>query len=242
MSFGTSEGSGETAYDTYFTTPAGHTGITFLAATGDSGAPGYYPAYSPNVLAVGGTTLSTDANGDYVGETGWAWNTNYNPPWGGGGGQSTQEPLPSYQDPGGVVLKYYATPNDESLAKRGIPDVLFDADPLTGVAVCDLYDYGSSAPWQQVGGTSLATPCWAGLIAIADQLRAAQNVPLLNGTSAQSLIYSIYENSAQYAAAFHDVPGGNNNGFSAGPGYDLVTGVGIPVANVLVPALVSTAL
>ena len=122
------------------------------------------------------------------------------------------------------------------------PTFSFDADPLTGVAVCDSYDYGSSAPWQQVGGTSLATPCWAGLIAIADQLRAAQNVPLLNGTLAQSLIYSIYENSAQYAAAFHDVSGGNNNGFSAGPGYDLVTGVGSPVANVLVPALVSTAL
>ena len=158
MSFGTSEGSGETAYDTYFTTPAGHTGITFLAATGDSGAPGYYPAYSPNVLAVGETTLSTDANGDYVGETGWAWNTNYNPPWGGGGGQSTQEPLPSYQDPGGVALEYYATPNDESLSNRGIPTFDSTPIPLTGVAICDSYDYGSSAPWQQVGGTSLATP------------------------------------------------------------------------------------
>ena len=244
MSFGSSEGNGETAYDTYFTTPPGHTGITFLAATGDDGAPGEYPAYSPNVLAVGGTTLSTDANGDYLGEAAWAWNSSYS--WAGGGGHSTQESLPSFQDPNGVALKYYATPNDLSLSSRGTPDVSFDADPLTGVAVRDSYDYGSSTPWEQVGGTSLATPCWAGLIAIADQLRAAQNVPLLNSSSAHSLLYSIYESSAEYAAAFHDVSGGNNgpnnSGFSAGTGYDLATGIGSPVANVLVPALVSTTL
>ena len=99
---------------------AGHTGITFLAATGDNGAPGEYPAYSPNVLAVGGTTLSTDANGDYLGESRWAWNSSYSPPWAGGGGHSTQESLPSFKIRA-ERAKYYATPNDESLSSRGIP-------------------------------------------------------------------------------------------------------------------------
>ena len=53
MSFGGGEFSGETTYDGTFTTPAGHAGVTFLASTGDGGAPGGYPAYSPKVVAVG---------------------------------------------------------------------------------------------------------------------------------------------------------------------------------------------
>ena len=59
----------------------------------------------------------------------------------------------------------------QSSGFRQIPDICFDADPASGVAVYDSYDYGSSAPWLQVGGTSVSSPCWAGLIAIADQLR-----------------------------------------------------------------------
>src|SRR5262249_60125786 len=68
MSFGGGESGGETAYDTYFTTPGGHQGVTFLAATGDNGKPGGYPAYSPNVVAVGGTVLSVDGSGNYISE------------------------------------------------------------------------------------------------------------------------------------------------------------------------------
>ena len=57
MSFGSSEMAYDTSYDSDFSTPSGHQGVTFLASTGDSGAPGGYPAYSPNVVAVGGTSL-----------------------------------------------------------------------------------------------------------------------------------------------------------------------------------------
>ncbi|HEY5312937.1 MAG TPA: S8 family serine peptidase, partial [Pirellulales bacterium] len=57
MSWGTSEFSSEAQFDSDFVTPAGHSGVTFVASTGDQGAPGEYPAYSPNVLAVGGTSL-----------------------------------------------------------------------------------------------------------------------------------------------------------------------------------------
>ena len=128
MSWGGSEFSGETSYDSYFTTPSGHANVTFLAATGDSGAPGDYPAFSPNVVAVGGTSLYLNADNSYDYETAWSWNSTYN--WGTGGGASTQEKEPSYQDslPG------------QPFGGRETPDVSFVADPLTGVAVYDSYD------------------------------------------------------------------------------------------------------
>ena len=61
MSWGSSEFAGEQSFDSDFTTPSGHQGVTFVASTGDNGAPGEYPAFSPNVVAVGGTTLSLSA-------------------------------------------------------------------------------------------------------------------------------------------------------------------------------------
>ena len=85
MSWGINEFSGETSYDSYFNVP----GVTFVAATGDSGSPGEYPAYSPDVVAVGGTTLTIDSNTSaYVSEAGWSDS---------GGGISEYEAEPSYQ-------------------------------------------------------------------------------------------------------------------------------------------------
>ena len=102
-----------------------------------------------------------------------------------------------------------------------------------GVAVYDSYDFGQSTPWETVGGTSLAAPCWAGLIGIADQLRASQNLPSLDGpTQTLPALYGLP------AADFHDITGGNN-GYPAGPGFDLGAGLGSPVANKLVPDLAS---
>ena len=89
MSFDGSESSGESSLDSVFTTPSGHPGVTFLASTGDSGAPGGYPAFSPNVVAVGGTTLTINSSTyAWVSETGWSDS---------GGGQSVYESKPSYQ-------------------------------------------------------------------------------------------------------------------------------------------------
>ncbi len=211
MSWGAPESdiSGESSYDSYFT----HQGVTFVASTGDSGAPGEYPAYSPNVVAVGGTSLKLNSDNTYKSESAWS---------GSGGGKSTQEGEPIWQQ------------SVQTSGVRETPDVAFDADPNTGVAIYDSYDY-SGSPWLQIGGTSLAAPCWAGLIAIADQLRAAQSLGTLGGAS-QTLptLYSIG------AADFHDVTSGSN-GYSAGPGYDLVTGLGTPVANKLVLDLAAPA-
>ncbi len=214
MSFGGDEYSGDTALDSVFTTPSGHTGVTFLASTGDSGAPGGYPAFSPNVVAVGGTTLTINPSTyAWVSETGWTYS---------GGGKSAYEGEPSYQS--GV----------QSSGWREIPDVSFDADPNSGVAVYDSYDFGSSSPWVQVGGTSVSSPCWAGLVAIGDQLRVAEGLTPMDGpTQTLPMLYSMK------AGDFHDITVGNN-GYSAGPGYDMVTGIGSPVANNLLTDFVSS--
>ena len=137
---------GENSFDGHFTTPTGHVGgsglpggITFVASTGDNGAPGEWPAFSPNVVAVGGTTLDVDSSGDYLGETGWSH---------GGGGISSVEGKPSYQQ--NVT---------QSTGNRTIPDVAYDADPGTGFAVFDTNTQpGSPSGWMQVGGTSAGRP------------------------------------------------------------------------------------
>src|SRR5258706_5232824 len=211
MSFGGGEFSSERTLDSYFTTPAGHSGVTFVASTGDSGSPGGYPAYSPNVIAVGGTPLSVDASGNYLGETAWS---------SGGGGVSTLEAEPSYQSA------------FQSTGKRSTPDVAMDADPNSGVAVYDSYDNGASTPWVQLGGTSLSAPMFAGIISIANQGRVQNGLGTLDGRT--EALPAIYQASA---ANFHDVTSGNNGGFSATAGYDEGTGRGTPIANLLVSPL-----
>ena len=102
---------GETAYDSYFTTPVGHTGVTFLAASGDSGSydPSTgrtvvdYPAASPDVVGVGGSTVETDSVGDYLTETAWGTGPRRRRPGGSGGGISSFESEPSFQT--GVVTQ-----------------------------------------------------------------------------------------------------------------------------------------
>jgi hypothetical protein len=212
MSWGGPEFSGEQGYDSTFLTPGGHQGVTFLAATGDTGGPGQYPAYSPNVVAVGGTTLTINSDGSYGGETGWS---------GSGGGISQYESQPAYQK--GKV-------NGISSSYRTIPDVAMDADPNSGVLVVDTFY--TPPGWElELGGTSLACPMWAGLISIANQGRALHGLGSLDGPSQTlALLYNLP------ATDFHDITSGYN-GFYAGTGYDLVTGIGSPVANLLIRAL-----
>ena len=188
--------------------------MTFLASTGDSGAPAKYPAYSPNVVAVGGTSLTINSDGSYGGESAWS---------GGGGGISVYESQPSYQT-GNV--------NGLSSTKRTAPDVSMDADPNTGVYVYSTWNEGgNNGGWSDVGGTSMACPIWAGLIAIADQGRVLNGMSTLNGpTQTLPRLYQLPSSD------FHDVTTGNN-GYAAGSGYDLATGIGTPIANLLVPAL-----
>ena len=222
MSWGGDEFSGETAYDSVFTSPSGY-GVTYLASTGDDGEPGGYPAFSPNVVAVGGTSLYLSGSG-YGSETGWS---------GSGGGLSQYEAVPSYQQ--GLTI-HNGSGTISANGMQAIPDVSFDADPATGVPIYDSYDFGSASPWIQIGGTSFSCPAWASLVAISDEIRADYGLSSLDGAS-QTLPYLYKLNSND----FHDVTFGSN-GYSAGTGYDLVTGIGTPVANALVHDLAHVSL
>lgn len=210
MSWSGGESSSETSDDGIFT----HTGVTYLAATGDSGSPAGYPAYSPNVVAVGGTSLTINSNGtsySYGGETGWS---------GSGGGASLYEPEPAYQD---AV---------QTTGKRTVPDVSFVADPNTGVSIYDSYDNPYGGPWTVVGGTSLATPSWAAIISIVNQGRVAAGGSALSGaTQTLPALYSLPSSD------FHDNLGGSNGASTTGlvnPAiYNEVTGLGSPTTSLI---------
>lgn len=212
MSWGGTEFSSERAYDNVFTTPAGHPGVTFVASSGDAGAYyhgpsfGLWPALSPNVLAVGGTTLSLSANGTYQGESAWRW---------GGGGTSVYEPKPAYQN--GFVRG----------PARGGPDVAYDANNLTGFPVYSSTTYLNQNGWFQVGGTSAGAPQWAALVAIADQGRGPGNS--LDG--AGQTLKAVYQMAASPSTYFHDISSGSNGFYTATTGFDLTTGAGTPKAD-----------
>ncbi len=217
------ENSLETSYDSYFM----HSGVTFLAASGDGGSiltyprGGFgYPPASPDVVAVGGTSVYLNAAGSWSGESGWSYGSDgYAGTAGSGGGISQYELEPSYQE------------NVQNTGWRTVPDVAADADPSTALAEYDPFDFGTATPFEEIGGTSLAAPLWAGMIAIADQGRALDGAAPLTGYS-QTLpaLYSLPSTD------FHQITLGYN-GYSAGAGYNLVTGLGSPIGNVLIPQL-----
>jgi hypothetical protein len=196
MSWGGGEFSSEANYDFHFN----HPGKIYLAATGDygSGTDYKWPAVSPYVIGVGGTTLTANPDGSYT-ETAWS---------GSGGGRSLYETRPGFQN------------GFQNSAYRTVPDVAFNADPVSGVMV---YYQGGWYPGA-VGGTSLSAPCWAGLLALGSGLNLS----------------SLYAKAASdYTLNFRDITSGSNGGYSAGTGYDMVTGLGSPKAQNLIPGPIS---
>jgi len=216
MSWGASDFLGETNYDQYFSV----NGATFTAASGDNGTGVLWPAASPYVVGVGGTTLPLDASGNLTGsETAWS---------GSGGGISANESEPGYQSS-------YPIPNTNG--HRGTPDVSYDADPNTGYPVYDSTPYFGSTGWFQVGGTSAGAPQWAALTVLADQARLTTSLSSNNLTSSPQYNAAA---SAVYAYNYRDIMSGSNGSCSictATNGYDFVTGLGSPLANNLVPYL-----
>jgi hypothetical protein len=217
LSWGSNEFASETSYDATFNVP----GVTFVAASGDGGSASgaQWPAVSPNVVGVGGTSLSTGSGGMYSRETPWSGVFS-----GGGGGLSRYEAAPSYQS--GLATQ----------GRRSSPDVAYDANPNTGFAVYDSLAYQGSAGWLEVGGTSAGAPQWAALVAIADQGRALAHPGTASALSSQQTLTDLYKaSSASTTSAFHNVL----NAFGLSPlGFNQVTGLGTPVANVLVGDLV----
>src|SRR5271157_3956660 len=212
MSWGGSEFRGQTTYDPFFTTPAGHNGVTFVTASGDNGSKygAEWPASSPNVVGVGGTTLWVDAAGNTLLETAWS---------GSGGGFSVLEHEAGYQR------------TVQRKGRRSTPDVAMVADPNTGVPVVVNDPSTGQVTWGIYGGTSLSAQLFGGLVAVADQGRALAGLGTLDGaTQTLPLLYSVS------AADFRDVTAGSN-GHRATPGYDLATGLGSPRGAALVSDL-----
>jgi subtilase family serine protease len=196
-------------------------GQTFHASTGDTGAscpvaptngvPGSgpidtsYPASSPYVNAVGGTTLDADATTDAYG-TEIAW-------YAGGGGSSPVEYPGSWQH---GVVPGAAVPVSP---QRGLPDVAFDADPNTGALI---YDQGQVL---QIGGTSLSSPLAMGLLA---RIQSTHDVGFV-----VPKLYALYKKAQagsplppSSVPGFHDVTVGTNVPYPATPGWDYDTGLG----------------
>lgn len=202
-------------------------GISVFAASGDCGAADgtstvstNFPASDPYVTGVGGTTLTVAANGTYLSETGWSGNqTGATAPGcqnqGGSGGGYAPFPRPGWQ--AGVT---------SNSSGRGVPDVAIDA----GSPVSIVFE---GQPGSAIG-TSVGTPIWAGIAAVADQ-RVGAPLGFLDP--------SLYRAAAgpNGSADFHDLRSGSN-GYSAGPGWDPVTGLGSPnVASLLVGLKVTAA-
>jgi len=191
-------------------------GVTVFAASGDGGSRPdpmtgqynqsarlqvEYPASDPSVTGVGGTHL--ELNGDNTIESETAWPSS-------GGGISSVYARPAWQ----VGANISAGPN------RMVPDVAATADPALGALVVQ------QGQDQTIGGTSWATPVWAGLCALINQAR---------GTPVGFLNPKLYP--LQGTSAFLDIVEGGNSDYPAVPGYDMETGLGSPNASALASAI-----
>ncbi len=230
QSFGFGEFGGETGSSTSSFDDGlySHAGVTFIASTGDNGTPAGYPSYSSNVLAIGATDLTVNPDNTYNSEVGWS-----NPPMIGGnnggsaGGISSFESQPSYQQ--GTVTKV-----TQSTTFRTTPDVSFVGGSQTPVLT---YDSIGGGYFQHMGHQCLP-PCWGGLIAIAALGLALPGMPVLISSAAGFAGQTTPVQTVLYdspLAFFHDITSGFN-GFNAVAGYDLVTGIGTPRANLVVSA------
>lgn len=204
MSWGGGEFSTESSNDSYFT----GTNVVYFASAGDS--PGTeWPCTSPNVVCAGGTdSRRNPSTGAALDQRTWAST---------GGGLSLYETTPSYQS---SITSIVGT-------ARGVPDVSFDADPITGVWVWssyelseDYFDYELPATdgWWIVGGTSVSSPNLAGIVNRAGAFAATSNAELT----------TMYANKANTADYVDNTLGwcGPYGGYSAVSGWDLCTGIG----------------
>jgi subtilase family serine protease len=192
-------------------------GQSFVSASGDDGefnsSTYSFPGVDPYVTQVGGTELTTTGpGGAWSAETAWPQS---------GGGYVSDTPIPSWQQLTGVV----DSSNLGSTTLRNSPDVAAEANFDNPTVINGSFVTG-------YGGTSFATPRWAGFLALVDQQSVA------NGRGTVGFINPALYNlgaGSSYSSAFHDITSGSNppttgggSGFNAVPGYDLVTGWGSP--------------
>lgn len=214
--------------------------VSVFASAGDSGSANVdvngntypfptvgYPASSPWVTAVGGTSLYADTSGNYQSET--AWNDGVGSATGGGISQYFKEPF--YQ-------RLTLPKQTQKLLNghRAIPDISMNADPNTPVPVYLGFLGGVNNGYYLFGGTSESSPLWAGLTADANQY-VGHPLGFLN-----PILYGLGANKLTGTRVFHDITVGNNAqgtipGYQATPGWDATTGWGSPDAQPLFSAL-----
>jgi kumamolisin len=225
-------------------------GLSVLASSGDSGsnptpmsgAGGYsptnplavnYPASDPSVTGVGGTDIQYISTWDYAGEL--VWNQISGKASASGGGVSSFFAKPSWQTGGSVLAgqTFRCVPDVAAISVADLNDVIVGAKfaPVDATSVGELVFIGGTASGR--AGTSLSCPVWAAVVALINQARAAAGtkpVGLLG-----PLIYPL-----QGTSAFNDITSGTNGAYSAGPGYDLCTGLGSPNVAELITVLSGT--
>jgi len=197
-SWGGDDGVGADAFDGCW---AG-TNTTVFFSSGDAGGAIEYPCSATNVTCVGGTTVLPTPSLTRMSETGWS---------GSGGGCSPSHARPSWQSSaalGAVCGTEHAS-----------PDVAAIADPNTGVAIF----YGTHPGFYQIGGTSLASPVTAGIYADIQTARNSYGKSLLGFVTPN--LYKAAGSNYNYFD--FDILTGTAGAFSAGPNYDLVTGLGV---------------
>ncbi len=209
-------------------------GITVCVAAGDNGSGNAvtdgqvhcdFPASSPHALGCGGTKLLADpSTGAVTSEV--VWNETASKEGAGGGGVSDQFPLPTWQASAGVPARASGSSagSSSSAGGRGVPDVAGNADPTTG------YQIMSDGNSQVVGGTSAVAPLWSALIARLAQA-TGQRFGLINAA-----LYAGISPGAD-VPGFRDITSGNNGAYSAGPGWDACSGLGVPIGTDLLTLL-----
>ncbi len=206
-------------------------GVTVCVAAGDNGSGDAvtdgqahcdFPASSPHALGCGGTTLRADpATGAVSSEV--VWNETATNEGAGGGGVSDQFDLPTWQANAGVPARAGGS-SSGGAGGRGVPDVAGNADPVTG------YQVMSDGKSQVVGGTSAVAPLWSALIARLAQA-SGQQFGLI-----QTALYAGISPGSD-VAGFRDITSGNNGAYSAGPGWDACSGLGVPIGTDLLTSL-----
>ncbi|MBL4930666.1 S53 family peptidase, partial [Clostridium paridis] len=202
MSWGFNEFQNELSYEKYFD----NKNITFIASSGDGGPQVNWPAVSPNVLAVGGTTLTLNKDSNITEKEG-LWSNS-------GGGISKYINAPKYQGNLNVgAAKNY----------RSVPDVSFFADSSVGVAVyCSTKYNPHISGWTNLAGTSLGPPAWAAFTSLVNE---KLGYPIGN---INEILYNLATDKNQYTTNFRDITNSTDN-----IGYDLSTGIGSPIENML---------
>jgi subtilase family serine protease len=197
MSWGGAEFSEETSLDSHFVSKYG---AAFFASSGDHGTGANWPAASPNVVGVGGTSLELFKNGALISESAWA---------GSGGGVSAYEPEPDYQ-------RAYNIP--KTGGHRAVPDVSYNADPRSGYSVYKA-NGSSKNGWYTVGGTSAGAPQWAAIQSLG---LSASSLHLYTDKAATTTL--------QYFRDITSGVNGTCKYYcNARSRYDYVTGLGVPL-------------